>query len=356
MTLIPLITTSIFFFRFNGKITNVKEYGNGHINKTFLIETTENRYIYQIINSYAFGDVEMLMRNINIVTKHLANHGSTTLEVVKTFDGANYYSDKLHYFRMYTFVEDTVCYEEINDLSLVKKTGEAFGDLHVKLSTLDPKLIFEIIKDFHNTPIRYKNLMKAVKENSFGRLDSCKEEVEYLTKQKDGISQIIKGIENKTIPMRITHNDPKINNVLFDKNDGSVKCVIDLDTIMPGSCLYDFGDALRSLFTGDNEDSEDLSKLKVNKEVYQAYLDGYASRMKNDLTRREKELLPMSIYIIAIELACRFLEDYLKGDVYFHVSKKAHNLLRARTQIALAKDVIENLDELDKITKKVLEK
>lgn len=349
-----IIVSSIYFFHFQGKITNIKEYGNGHINKTFLVETTEGRYIYQIINSYAFGDVEMLMKNINIVTKHLAKNGQETLEVVKTFDGANYYSDKQYYYRMYTFVENTVCYEEITDLKLVRKAGEAFGDLHVKLEGVNPNSIFEIIKDFHNTPVRYNNLMKAAKENNFGRLKKCKPEFEYLKNQKEGISLIVRGMKDKSVPMRITHNDPKINNVLFDKDTGVVKCVIDLDTIMPGSCLYDFGDALRSLFTGDNEDSEDLNKLVVNKEVYKTYLEGYATRMKDALTPREKELLPMSIYIIAVELACRFLEDYLKGDPYFHVSKKDHNLLRARTQIQLAKNVMENMDELKKITREIV--
>ena len=170
-----IIVSSIYFFHFQGKITNIKEYGNGHINKTFLVETTEGRYIYQIINSYAFGDVEMLMKNINIVTKHLAKNGQETLEVVKTFDGANYYSDKQYYYRMYTFVENTVCYEEITDLKLVRKAGEAFGDLHVKLEGVNPNSIFEIIKDFHNTPVRYNNMHRPrpfAKNTVFGNRQS----------------------------------------------------------------------------------------------------------------------------------------------------------------------------------------
>ena len=341
------------FFNYEGKIKNIKEYGNGHINKTFLIETTKKKYIFQVINSYAFGDIEMLMNNIALVTEHLVAQKATTLEVIKTFLGETYYTDKIYFYRMYSFVDNTVCYEEITDLSLVEKTGAAFGLLHKQLEGLDPKKIFEIIKDFHNTPVRYKNLIKASKKDNFHRLQDCQNEFDYIKEQKNNLSLIVDGIKDGSIPMRITHNDPKINNVLFDKKTGAVKCVIDLDTIMPGSALYDFGDALRSLFTGDNEDNEDLSKLKVNFDIYKAFTKGFLSQTYDAMTPREVELLPMSVYIIAIELASRFLEDHLRGDAYFHVSKKNHNLLRARTQIALAQDVMKNMDELNNITKEI---
>lgn len=344
------------FFCFDGRITNIKEYGNGHINKTFLIETDLNKYIFQVINSYVFGDIEVLMHNIRMVTEHLSRHGDITLTVIPTFTGETYYFDKQYYYRMYSYVENTVCYEKIENLEMARKTGVAFGQLHHQLEGIDTSFIAEVIKDFHNTPRRVENLLVAEKKNNFNRIQECQEELNYIKSQKDKISLITDGLNDGSIPMRITHNDPKINNILFDKDTNEVKCVIDLDTIMPGSALYDFGDALRSLFTGDNEDNEDLSTIKVDLDLYKAYTDGYVSMMKSSLTEREIELLPMSIFIIAIELASRFLEDYLNGDIYFHTSKPNHNLIRCRTQIQVAKEVLKHLDELNKITKEIVGK
>jgi Ser/Thr protein kinase RdoA (MazF antagonist) len=153
----------------------------------------------------------------------------------------------------------------------------------------------------------------------------------------------------------VTHNDPKINNVLFDKDTLKFKCVVDLDTVMPGTILYDFGDGLRSLFTGDNECSKDLSKLKVNFKMYELYLNGYAKKMKKTLTKKEIELLPFSIFLMAIELAIRFLDDFLRGDVYFGIHNEDDNLTRARTQLTLAKDIYNNLDLLNKKTKEIID-
>lgn len=341
-------------FAYQGEVIGIAPYGNGHINSTLLITTTEEKYIFQIINSYAFKNIKELMSNILLVTKHLEKQGAKTLKVIQTKDGQNYYSANDRYYRLYTYIENTVCYEGVNDLSLVEKSGIAFGQLHRQLEGLDPSLIYETIKDFHNTPKRYENLMQAVKRDEVHRLSSCLEEVKFIESQKENISLIINGINDGSIPNRITHNDTKINNVLFNKDTGEVSCVIDLDTVMPGSALNDVGDGLRSLFTGDNEDSEDLSLLKVNFDVYKAYVKGYASQMKNNLTKREKELFPWSIYILSIELASRFLEDYLNGDKYFHIKKPNHNLLRARTQIALAKDLMNHMKELEQITQEML--
>ena len=353
MNVIENIIYIASYFDFQGKIIEVKPHGNGHINKTYLIETTIKKYIFQQINSTAFSDVESLMNNIRFVTDHIKNKGGVTLEVVPTCFGDSYITKDGYFYRMYTFVENTVCYEKITNLESVKKTGEAFGELHCLLGDLDSKIISETIGGFHNTEQRYRNLQKAVRSNRFNRVKDAKALLTYIDKNADKYSIIINAIKDGSVPMRITHNDPKINNVLFDATTGDVKCVIDLDTVMPGSSLYDFGDALRSLFTGDLEDSTELDKLKVNKDIYRAYLDGYYSKSKDILTDREIELLPLSIYIIAMELGIRFLEDYLNGDVYFATSKPKHNLIRAKTQIALAKDIEKELPELNKITKEI---
>ena len=342
------------YFRFEGKIIQIVPYGNGHINKTYLIETTRKKYIFQQINSTAFSDVESLMNNIQYVTDHIKSKGYTTLAVIPTCFNEAYIMKEGYFYRMYDFIEGTVCYEKVTDLESIRKTGEAFGDLHRQLSDIDSTRVSETIGGFHNTEQRYKNLQKAVKSDRFRRVLEVSEELDYINKNVDKYSLIIDGIKNKKIPLRITHNDPKINNILFNKKDGSVKCVIDLDTVMPGSALYDFGDALRSLFTGDLEDSEELNKLVVQKDIYEAYLSGYYSKMRGSLNKYEEGLLPMSIYIITMELAIRFLEDYLNGDVYFATSKPKHNLLRARTQIALAKDIEKHMDELKEITNRII--
>ena len=342
------------YFNFEGKITEVKTHGNGHINKTFLIETTRKRYIFQQINSTAFSDVESLMNNIQLVTDFIKSNGGITLVVVPTCFNEPYIMKEGFFYRMYDFVENTVCYEKVTDLESVRKTGEAFGDLHRQLGNLDSSKIAETIGGFHNTEQRYKNLVKATKSDRYRRVKLVQKELDYINSHASSYSVVVNGLKDGSIPQRITHNDPKINNVLFDKDTDDVKCVIDLDTVMPGSALYDFGDALRSLFTGDLEDSEDVSKLKVNFDIYRAYLTGYYSKVKDTLNDKEKELLPFSVFLISMELAIRFLEDYINGDVYFAVSKKDHNLLRARTQLALAKDIERNMDKLKEITNQII--
>ena len=186
-------------------------------------------------------------------------------------------------------------------------------------------------------------------------MNECEQDIKDIKAFKEYFSVINEGLKRKEINYTVTHNDPKINNVLFDKDTLKFKCVVDLDTVMPGTILYDFGDALRSLFTGDNECSKDVEKLKVDYIIYEKYLKGYAKKMKDTLTKKERELLPFSIFLMAIELAIRFLDDYLRGDVYFRVYNEDDNLTRARTQLHLAKDIFQNLDKLKQITDNILE-
>ena len=168
--------------------------------------------------------------------------------------------------------------------------------------------------------------------------------------------KITDAIKDGSIPLSVTHNDPKINNVLFDETTNKIRCVIDLDTVMPGSVLYDIGDSFRSLFTGENEDNPDLSLQKVRLDIFKAYIEAYLKEMKDDLTKKEIELIPYSIYLMTIECGMRFLEDYLRGNVYFATTYEEHNLVRARTQIALAKDILNNKEELMKIVNEIVGK
>ena len=343
-------------FNIVGNIIDIAPYGNGHINKTYRVVTSEDEYILQQINSYAFKDVNSLMNNIDIVTRFIRKKGGDSLEIVPTKEGHLYLYDGDKYFRIYEFVKHSVCHETVGkDLSLASKLGAAFGKFHHLLAELDASLLKDTIPNFHNTPKRYLNFYEAYNLASEEKKEIAKKEIAFILGQKETYSQVTEGIKKGEVKLHITHNDPKINNILFDEKTGEVLCVIDLDTVMSGSVLYDIGDSFRSLFTGSNEDNRDTSLLKVNIQVFKTYIKSYLQEMKGDLTKREIELIPYSIYLLTIECGMRFLEDYLRGNVYFHVAYDDHNLIRSRTQIALAKDVLQNLEKLSQIVKEIVE-
>lgn len=341
------------FNRFNveGEAYEIVPFGNGLINKSFLVKTDVKDYMLQGINSYVFRNVDSLMRNIYIVTRHLREKGKVTLHVRKTINYKIYVDDGGMYYRLYTFIEDTKCYEKLDSLELVEKTGKAFGDFHASLADLDPILIAETIPDFHDTPKRYENLLESVKRDEAGRLSSCMDELNFIMSNKSEFSRIMDGLNSGALPQRIVHNDPKINNILFDGNGEEVKCVIDLDTVMPGSYLFDYGDALRSLFTGDNESAASSDALVYDAEIFRTYTRGYLSGMKDSLTPLELELMPDSVFTIAMELGIRFLTDYIDGDKYFGTHFPGENLIRARNQLHLAKDLLNHMDEMAEIVK-----
>lgn len=340
-------------FQIKERIVGFTPLGNGHINNTFLIKTKADKwYVLQKINDTVFKDVDKLMKNIYHTTSFLKSKGYETLEVIKTKNNKLYYEDESGCYRLYLYIENAICYEGVNDLDMVYNTAKAFGLLHKSLCEFDASTLYEIIPDFHNTVKRYQTLLEAVKEDKFDRVKDCEEELEFFRKHENDYSIIVNAIKKKEIKLAVTHNDPKINNVLFDNVTGDIRAVIDLDTVMPGSYLYDYGDALRSLFTGEYEDSLDLSKIGIDYPVFEMYTKGYLSEMKGVLSQKEVECLSFSVFLLAAELAMRFLTDYLNGDVYFKTVYPAHNLIRARTQVKLAKDVYEHLTELDQIVDK----
>lgn len=340
-------------FQLNGDVLEIIPFGNGLINKTYKIVTsTGDKYLFQAVNGYVFHNIDDLMRNIFIVTNHLIHKGKATLEIVKTRHGRLYFNDGEMYYRVYKYIRKSISYEKIDNLDLVNKVAQGFGQLHNDLADLDPCLISETIKDFHNTPKRFDNLMDTIKEDPVGRVKECGEYISFVCTEQYYIDALIKALENEEIPERIVHNDPKINNVLFSRETNEILCVIDLDTIMPGTCLFDVGDALRSLFTGDNESNPDSSVMKVNFDVYERFVSSYLKEMNGSITKKEVELIPVSVATIALELGIRFLEDYIKGDKYFGTKFEGENLVRARGQFALAKDVIKNMDKLEEITER----
>ena len=295
------------------------------------------------------------MNNYYKVTEYLLKNDIETVRLIKTKDGKPFSKIGDEYYRLYEYIDNTIWYEKITDPKLINKAAQAFGKFHKALKGFDACELKETIPGFHNTYQRYMNFLAAVEENKLNRTKTCLPEISVIRSFESSYRVFVDSIANGTVALVVTHNDPKINNVLFDKNSGDIRAVIDLDTIMPGSYLYDFGDALRSLFTGDNEDSEDLSKLKVDYDIFETYAKGYLGEMRNVLTKKEIELLPFAVFLLTIECGMRFLEDYLRGDVYFKIKKPNHNLIRARTQIKLAQEIYENLDRLNNIVSKVCE-
>lgn len=336
-------------FVLDGDVINISPYGNGHINVTYLVVTTKNKYILQKINTYVFRDVDLLMNNINYVTNFLSSVHVETLEIIKTRDNALFYKNEDGAYRMYQFVLSSVTHEKASSLEMVYLTGKAFGQFHKSLSNINVSALKEVIPDFHNTPKRFDNFIDALNVSDSKKQFTCVNEIKYVLSQKNNISLITEKLGKGCIPLSVTHNDPKINNILFDGKTDAVRCVIDLDTIMPGSVLYDFGDALRSLFTGENESSEDLSKLVVDYDIFKNYVSGYLSEMNSVLNQSEINLLPYAPYILTLECGIRFLEDYLRGNVYFHINYENENLIRARTQFHLAKDILKNVSSLTSI-------
>ncbi|MBR5308145.1 MAG: aminoglycoside phosphotransferase family protein [Clostridia bacterium] len=335
-------------------------YGNGHINDTYLI-TPCPKYILQRINTAIFTDPDGVMNNINAVTVHikkkLAEQGRDTeretLTVIKTLDGKSYYRDEDgNCYRMYKFIEGAVSYDNVSSAEILESAAKSFGEFQNMLSDFPAETLHESIKNFHNTPLRFEALKRAIADNKAGRLDSVKEEVEYALSFENEIDKVTKGIEDGTIPLRVTHNDTKINNVLIDPQTGKGVAVIDLDTVMPGSLLYDFGDGLRTGGAMAAEDETDLSKVGLSTELFASYVKGFLAGIGDGICQKELDLLPYSVFLLTYECGIRFLTDYLEGDTYFKIHRPNHNLDRARTQLAMCKDIISKYDILSEIVRK----
>ena len=342
-------------FDLGGSIISVFPYGNGHINKTYLVSTDGKRkYVLQKINNSIFPDVDALMNNIVLVTKHLQNKGFESLNVVPYKDGKSYLLTNGEYYRVYDAILNAVSYEEVTDEMMLEKLGHSIGEFHQALRDFDASQLVEIIPNFHNTRQRYLNLLNAIELDAFDRKKDVLDEIAKVNKYKDEYGKIVDAISNGKIKLAITHNDTKINNVMFDAVTGRPRCVIDFDTVMPGSYLYDIGDAFRGLFTGDNEDNPDLSKISISYTTFIAFMKGYLEQMKDVLNPYEIEMIPFSMFVITMECGIRFLEDYLRGDVYFNCHYPRQNINRCRTQIKLAEDIYANMKEFHEIVENLL--
>ena len=343
-------------FAFGGAVADLKVCGNGHINSTYIVTAESGkRYILQILNTAIFKDPIGVMNNIVAVTDHirkgLAEAGEDTergtMRVVLTKDGANGYTDdEGRFWRAYDFVEGTVCRLTVDSPETFARVGEAFGDFQRRLADFDASALIESIPNFHNTKKRYVDFLAAVERDTAGRADSVRDEIQFITDRADKCALIVDALESGDLPLRVTHNDTKLSNILLDETTEEAVCIIDLDTVMPGSSLYDFGDSIRTGAASAAEDEPDLDKVHFLPEMFKAYAKGFIKGTGGALTEKELSMLPDGGYIITLEQAIRFLGDYLDGDTYYHTDYPDHNLVRARTQLKLVAETEVYMDEL----------
>lgn len=351
-------------FCFEGNFIYAEPYGCGHINDTYAvyynrIEKSLIRYILQKINTDIF-DPDDLMSNISLVTEYLKkiiieNHGDPlreTLTIIPTHEHESYFRDTNgDCWRSYIFIENTLTYQGAESEDIFYASGKAFGAFQNKLADFPTDKLHETIKDFHNTPDRYQKLLDAISENPLDRLRTVRNEIDFFMAHAAEYSQITTLIANGSIPLRVTHNDTKLNNILLDPVTKEGVCIIDLDTIMPGSLLYDFGDSIRFGANTAAEDEQDLAAVHLSIPLFTAYTKGFLSQTKQTLTDAEIDNLAFGAKLMTMECGMRFLTDYILGDHYFKIHRPKHNLDRARTQIKLVIEIESNMDCLNEIVR-----
>ncbi|MBR4748537.1 MAG: aminoglycoside phosphotransferase family protein [Abditibacteriota bacterium] len=324
--------------------TQCYPFGNGHINDTYCVECVTDKYVLQRINHLVFTRPDQVMDNISRVTAHIRAKGQLTLNVVPTTDDKPYYKDsKGCWWRVYDFIKGAVTYELIKDSNMMYEAGKAIGDFSRLLSDFPIGTLYETIPHFHDTPARFKALKAAIKADKFGRLKACKKEIDFMMDREHEVSFMTDLQKKGEIPTRVTINDTKINNVMFDEA-GRAACVIDLDTVMPGIIGNDFGDAVRIGCCMAEEDEKDLSKVVFNMDYYDSFSRGFLESCGGSLNAMEKATLAMAAKLRTFEDGIRFMTDHLSGDVYFKIHRENHNLDRCRTQLKMVEQMEELLD------------
>ena len=336
---------AIYHFPTDGVPVSCEQIKSGHINETYCITTdTGTRYILQWINQYVFPNVNALMNNMSAISAFLARRekGRTAMiRYIDTSDGKSYYDDgQGGAWRIYRFVDHSICLQRPETPEDFYECARAFGHFQYALNEFPAEELEETIVNFHNTVDRYRQLREAVREDSEGRLSEVGPEIAYLLSREEKACRLHRMRENGELPVRATHNDTKIYNVLLDEHTRKAICVIDLDTVMPGLSAYDFGDAIRFGSSTAAEDETDLTKVALDEELFRIFTRGFLKACPS-LTEREKEVLPLGSFTMTLECGMRFLTDYLKGDKYFSIDYPTHNLDRARAQLALARSMEE---------------
>lgn len=350
---------------YNGEVIDVTPFGSGHINDTFLVRTLfnneEERYTLQRINHNIFKDPVAVMENVVAVTEFLkkkisANGGDVKREVINLVsnkDNSVVYKDSNgNYWRSYYFIDGATSYDLVEREEDFYQSALGFGNFQNLLSDYPAETLNETIKDFHNTPVRFENFKKAVEENICNRVDSVKNEIDFVLSHKEFVGILMDLLNNNQIPTRVTHNDTKLNNVLIDNATGKALCVMDLDTVMPGLSVNDFGDSIRFGASTASEDEKDLSKVKFDLNLFEIYTKGFLEGCKGSLTEIELDMLPVGAKMMTLECGMRFLTDYLQGDTYFKTCYDTHNLDRARTQFKLVSEMDNNWEKMKQIINK----
>ena len=355
-------------FDLGGKVIKQLPYGNGHINDTYLLtiqkeDGTEGRVILQRMNRSIFTKPVELMENIMGVTsflreKIIANGGDPnreTLNVIPAKDGKPYAVDvDGEYWRCFSFIEGTTSYDKVESLEDFYESAVAFGNFQRLLADYPAETLHETIVGFHDTKARFEVFKKAVEEDVCGRADSVREEIEFVLAHEDVANVFGDLLAKGELPLRVTHNDTKLNNILIDNETHKGICVVDLDTVMPGLAMNDFGDAVRFGASTAAEDEKDLDKVWCDMELFEAYTKGFIEGCGGKLTQKEIEMLPMGAKVMTFECGMRFLTDHLKGDTYFKIHRPNHNLDRARTQFKLVADMEAKWETMAEIVKKYI--
>ena len=353
-------------FQVPGNVADVQPFGTGHINDTYKVRMASNgtsvSYILQRINHAVFQDPAALMDNVIRVTEHICRRigqdnpalADRQLRVIRTRDHAGYYQcPNGRYWRMYNRIEGAVTYDVMSSADQAFEAARMYGAFQKMLSDFPGEVLHETIPDFHHTPKRFKSFLQVLDKDPCNRAAQAKAEIKFVSDQAHICSLLIDLWEKGDIPLRVTHNDTKINNVMFDQTTGKGVCVIDLDTVMPGLSLYDVGDMVRTATCPAAEDERDLSKVSLDISLFESIARGFAAEAKSYFTPVEKKYLAFAGKLITFEQMIRFLGDYLDGDRYYKTSRPDHNLDRARTQMKLIGSMIQQQEQMDRITEAV---
>lgn len=347
-------------FSFQGKVLSCGRYGSGHINETYKVVTGEKQYILQKINHEIFRDVEGLMNNIQGVTGYLRERiieeggdpDRETLTLIPTTEGKAYYRDSSgFYWRAYLFIDGASCYDVVEKPEDFYESGKAFGRFQGLLAGYPADQLTETIPDFHNTPVRFQKFLKALEEDACGRAAEVADEIRFVMEREQDMRVAADMLRSGELPLRVTHNDTKLNNIMIDDETGKAVCVIDLDTIMPGLSIFDFGDTIRFGANTAEEDERDLSKVSLSLSLFEVYTKGFLEGCKGGLTDQEVKMFPWGAKLMTLECGVRFLTDYLEGDHYFRIHRPGQNLDRARCQFALTADMEKHWGEMEEIVR-----
>lgn len=345
-------------FRILGILVSFEEIKAGNVNSTYKVtylqpDGKEKSYILQEINTYVFKNPVQVMENIDKVTGHIhwKQPEKISLHFHHTDEGKNYFFEGNHFWRLFNYILSNT-YNVTTDLEVVRNAGRAFGEFQVLLGDFDASQLHETILGFHDTRKRYEKLMAVVQEDTLGRAAEVREELDWLCSVQEQACRLTDMYRQGELPLRVTHNDAKINNVLFDKVTKKALVVIDLDTVMPGLVGNDFGDAIRFAANYVEEDCPQYDKAGINMDVFGVFAEGFLQKTAAILTDNEIRTLATSCFALTVELAVRFLEDYILGSPYFRIDYPEHNLVRARCQIALAKDMMLHMGEMEDVIEK----